>query len=112
MDKITNGSGTKRALRYITDDGAVHVGDEHFEVLIPNGYGDGAFTLFIYEDLDEWNSFEEGTLDSKGFPTWHFFTSFESDMPMTTEEGEILKPGRYGAYYRDGDVALVNWKLY
>lgn len=104
-------TGTIRRMRYGTEDGAVHVGDEHFDVALPNGYGDGFFDLFIYENRDEWDAYEEGTLDAKRYPTWHFFTSFASDVP-TFVDGAALKPGRYGAYYRDGDVALVAWTLF
>ena len=38
-------TGTVRTVRYAAEDGGVHVGDDHFDVIIPNGYGDGEIAI-------------------------------------------------------------------
>lgn len=104
-------TGTVRTVRYATEDGGVHVGDDHFDIIIPNGYGDGFHEYKVWLDVSEWNAYEQTTLDAKGFPTWRFFTSFSGD-DITASDGEELPAGRWAAYFRDGDVAFVAWELF
>lgn len=106
-----NDTGTVRTVRYATEDGGVHVGDDHFDVIIPNGYGDGFHEYKVWLDASEWSAYEQTTLDAKGFPTWRFFTSFSGD-DITASDGEELPAGRWAAYFRDGDVAFVAWELF
>lgn len=57
-------TGTVRTVRYATEDGGVHVGDDHFDVIIPNGYGDGFHEYKVWLDVSEWNAYEQTTLDA------------------------------------------------
>ena len=38
-----------RRLMYMTEDGALTVGSDDFQVLLPNGYGDGAFDVLVFD---------------------------------------------------------------
>lgn len=92
---------------YIThsDCGGVLIGNENFNIVIPNGYGDGETRLFI---LDENNEIQLHNMAK-------FFTSFNADdikvyAEDTSRKREIINlNGRYGAYFHDGIVIFERW---
>ena len=65
-----------RRLRYMTEDGALTVGSDDFQVLLPNGYGDGAFDVLVFDSREEWDRTEGDRTNAAGLPLWEFITSF------------------------------------
>lgn len=101
-------------VRYITDDGGITVGNDDLQIIIPNGYGDGAFWLYVYINEDEWREGPGARMRGR-VPEWTFSTSFvcrDGEAGPTCAQGYgELPAGRWAAYRNDGDVALVAWDL-
>ena len=80
------------------------IGNEDFNIIIPNGYGDGETIVYLVDD-------NVGNLDNMA----NFFTSFNAnDTHIYAEDTNLKKTkinldGRYGAYYYDGTVIFAKW---
>lgn len=101
---------TMRRVRYLTDVGGVYIGNDGFAFVAPNGYGDGWHEYVIYEDGAEFDARRNREDQGKPYQLcWRFFTSFENVEEARASEGEVLDPGRWGVWFRDGEVAIVRW---
>ena len=88
----------------MSDMGSVLIGNDKFQVAIPNGVGDGMTKLLIFEE-GEFNAYNK-----------KFFTSFQGKnikvYAYDCEPTDVvaLISGRYGAYYSDGTVYFERWR--
>ncbi len=106
----TETTETSRRVRYYADAGGVEVGNDGFAFIVPNGYGDGWHDYVVYEDASVFS--ERRKREDEGKPwqdQWKFFTSFTNAEDAWVTGGETLSPGRGGAWYRDGDIAIERW---
>lgn len=91
-----------KQIKLYSDAGGVKVGTDNFSIIIPNGYGDG-ITRFAVLNEDEVNT-----------SVFNYFTLLEGDEINIYKSDcgntilQTLK-GRYGAYYSDGFVVLVEY---
>lgn len=105
-----------KTYRYYTDDGGLTVGNDDFQIVIPNGYGDGWHELRVYDTSDEdqvaWDEIRSEMVGK--VPAWRFFTSFACRAGKAGAPAAFgccdLEPGRYGAFYHNGTIALVCWR--
>lgn len=88
-----------------SDCGGVLIGNDNFNIVIPNGYGDGETKLFILDDNNKIQLYNMAK----------FFTSFNADDTKvyaedTSRKREVINlKGRYGAYFNDGIVIFEKW---
>ncbi len=101
---------TTRHVRYYTDAGGIKIGNDTFAFIVPNGDGDGFHEYVVYEDDSEFDARREREDEGKHWTDqWRLFTSFINSENAWITGGEVLSPGRWGAWYRDGDIAIERW---
>lgn len=98
-----------RRLRYMTEDGALTVGSDDFQALLPNGYGDGAFDVLVFDSREEWDRTEGDRTNAAGLPLWEFVTSFACRNGCCAQGVGEIPDGRWGAFSHSGRMALVMW---
>lgn len=101
-----------RCFKTYSDVGSLLVGNEHFQVLIPNGIGDGTTRVAIFRKDDEVSGgLIELMFDCKHGPTlsgkFNIY-SYDCDNPALDEPCKTLD-GKYFTYYYDGFVAFVEY---
>lgn len=86
-----------------SDAGSVRIGNDHFTILIPNGYGDCTTTVHLLEQNEEQ-------------PEAEFFTSFSGENIKIYEydcggdAAVVTISGRFGAYYNNKNVYFIRWE--
>ena len=91
-----------RQFKTVSDAGGLLVGDENFNLIIPNGAGDGTTRVAVFDDPDDFN----GDLMT-------FFTQITGEFGIygydCNRSCEPIKKitGRYSAYFYSGLIALV-----
>lgn len=100
----------ERCFKTHSDVGSLLVGNESFQVLIPNGMGDGTTRVAVFKKDDETShGLIELMFDNKHGPTlsgkFNIY-SYDCDKPEVDEPCETLE-GRYLTYYYDGLIAFV-----
>ena len=101
---------------YSCDGGTVMIGNKNFRVHIPNGYGDGDFSVKIVKTAEQREAF------NKEYDNWDYKGSVEGDeinvYSYDCLRGEELDDkrnilytlsGRYGVYSNRGKITLVTW---
>lgn len=95
----------RRLFTTISDAGGVRIGNRQFQMLIPNGQGDGLTCVHILERQDEL------PLEAKYFCCFrgenikiYSYDCGSCDMFVATISG------RFGAYYIHRNVYLVRWE--
>lgn len=101
-----------RCFKTYSDVGSLLVGNESFQVLIPNGIGDGTTRVAVFKkDDDVFGGLIELMMDRKHGPTlsgkFNIY-SYDCDNPALDEPRKTLE-GRYFTYYYDGFVAFVEY---
>lgn len=99
-------TGTVRTVRYATEDGGVHVGDDHFDVIIPNGYGD------VYVPCNE-DGVQVGNVEI--VPRWtleHPEWEDQDGIDLFWEVVQECEIERGRDANGDGEIAIVRWKKY
>ncbi len=101
-----------RCFKTYSDVGSLLVGNEDFQVLIPNGIGDGTTRVAIFKKGDNvFSGLIELMMDRKHGPTlsgkFNIY-SYDCDNPALDEPCKTLE-GRYFTYYYDGFVAFVEY---
>lgn len=98
-----------------SDVGSLLVGNEEFQVLIPNGYGDGTTRVAVFNKVDSDHSVASrimsDMMDSHRGPYLHGkFNIYPYDCcnPTVDEPCKTLE-GRYFTYYYDGLIAFVEY---
>ena len=98
-----------------SDVGSLLVGNEEFQVLIPNGYGDGTTRVAVFNKADSDYSVASrimsDMMDSHRGPCLHGkFNIYPYDCcdPTVDEPCRTIK-GNYFTYYYDGLVAFVEY---
>ena len=97
-------------LTTLSDAGSVRIGNDSFQILIPNGYGDGETNVLIIDEDDK--------LDEKA----RFFTIAEGEINIYNYDCasnpdlfplEVIKTlkGRYGIYNLDGVVIFKKGRM-
>jgi hypothetical protein len=98
-DRVKSMFGDKQ-FKASSDAGGLKIGNENFDILIPNRLGDGTTIVAIFDDPREFNSH---MLD--------YFTSIYGTFNIYDYDcgNEVLKTisGRYGVYCNSGFIALV-----
>mgnify|MGYP000448732176 CR=1 FL=1 len=101
-----------RCFKTYSDVGSLLVGNESFQVLIPNGMGDGTTRVAVFKkDDDVPCGLIDLMMDSKHGPTLRGkfnIYSYDCDKPEVDEPCKTLE-GRYLVYYYDGFVAFVEY---
>ena len=101
-----------RCFKTYSDVGGLLVGNEYFQVLIPNGIGDGTTRVAIFRKDDKVSSgLIELMMDREHGPTFNGkfnIYSYDCDNPEKDEPCKTLE-GRYFTYYYDGFVAFVEY---
>lgn len=86
-----------------SDAGSVRVGNDHFTILIPNGYGDCTTTVHILDQEEE-------------RPEAEFFTSFRGEnikiyaYDCGGDAVVATISGRFGAYVKNKNVYFIRWE--
>lgn len=96
-----------RRLGYVTEDGTMAVGTDDFQVLLPNGYGDGTFDVLVFYSREEWDRTEGDRTNAAGLPLWEFVTSFSCRNGCSIRGIYVIPGGRWEAFSRSGHMALV-----
>lgn len=101
-----------RCFMTYSDVGSLLVGNEDFQVLIPNGMGDGTTRVAVFRKDDDISvRLIELMMDCKHGPTlsgkFNIY-SYDCDKPEVDEPYKTLE-GRYFTYYYDGFVAFVEY---
>lgn len=101
-----------RCFKTYSDVGSLLVGNEYFQVLIPNGMGDGTTRVAVFEKGDDvYGGLIELMMDRKHGPMLNGkfnIYSYDCDNPSVDEPYKTLE-GRYFTYYYDGFVAFVEY---
>jgi hypothetical protein len=101
-----------RCFKTYSDAGSLLVGNENFQVLIPNGIGDGTTRVAIFKkDDDVFHGLIELMFDRKHGPSLNGkfnIYSYDCDNPAVDEPCKTLD-GRYFTYYYDGFIAFVEY---
>ena len=104
-----------RCFKTASDVGSLLVGNEEFQALIPNGYGDGITRVAIFNkvdsDYDVVSRIMSDMMDSHRGPYLHGkFNIYPYDCcnPTVDKPCRTIK-GNYFTYYYDGLVALVEY---
>ncbi len=98
-----------KKIRYSCDGGAVCIGTRNARTCFTNGYGDGTFTVTVYEggdrfDSDGWNFVGSVEGDTINIYDYDCYTNDECDNNIA-----LTLSGRYGVYIDRGSVALEKW---
>lgn len=101
-----------RCFKTYSDVGSLLVGNESFQVLIPNGMGDGTTRVAVFKKGDDvFGGLIDLMMDRKHGPTlsgkFNIY-SYDCDKPEVDEPCKTLE-GRYLTYYYDGFVAFVEY---
>lgn len=101
-----------RCFKAYSDVGSLLVGNESFQMLIPNGMGDGTTRVAIFKkDDDVFGGLVELMMDRKHGPTlsgkFNIY-SYDCANPSVDEPCKTLD-GRYFTYFYDGFVAFVEY---
>ena len=101
-----------RCFKTYSDVGSLLVGNEDFQVLIPNGIGDGTTRVAVFKkDDDVYGGLIELMMDCKHGPTlngkFNIYSS-DCDNPAVDEPCKTLD-GRYFTYFYDGFIAFVEY---
>lgn len=102
---------------YSCDGGTIMIGTKDFRVCLPNGYGDGEFSVEIVETQKQKEKF------NKECQRWKWLGEVEGNEInvytydcLTTEEIEKTKinvlytlSGKYGVYRNNGKIVLEKW---
>lgn len=101
-----------RCFKTYSDVGGLLVGNENFQVLIPNGKGDGTTRVAVFKKNDSVSvGLIELMMDRKHGPTLNGkfnIYSYDCDNPEKDEPLKTLD-GRYFTYYYDGLIAFVEY---
>ena len=104
----------ERCFKTVSDVGSVLVGNEMFQVYVPNGYGDGITRVAVFNKDDEdyvADSLISMMMDDQRGPVLNGnFNIYPYDCcnPTVAEPCESLV-GRYATYYYDDLVAFIEW---
>lgn len=101
-----------RCFKTYSDVGSLLVGNENFQVLIPNGIGDGTTRVAVFKKEDDvFGGLIELMMDGQHGPTlsgkFNIY-SYDCDNPAVDEPCKKLD-GRYFTYFYDGFVAFVEY---
>lgn len=103
-----------KKFKYECDGGSIMLGNETSCVCIPNGYGDGEFTVEVrdYESRDykytrdmEWH----GAVSGDNIHIYNYDCLRGDDLTDSNNILYTLPEGRYGVYTSDGYVVLEQW---
>lgn len=101
-----------RCFKTYSDVGSLLVGNESFQVLIPNGKGDGTTRVAVFKKNDSVSvGLIELMMDRKHGPTLNGkfnIYSYDCDNPEKDEPLKTLD-GKFLTYYYDGFVAFVEY---
>lgn len=108
-----------RCFKTVSDAGSLLVGNEEFQVLIPNGYGDGTTRVAVFNKAD--SDFDINSdydvafrimpdmMDSGPYLYGEFnIYPYDCCNPTVDEPCKTLE-GRYFTYYYDGLIAFVEY---
>ena len=99
-------------MKYDCDGGSIMIGNESCRVCIPNGYGDGCFSVKVInkEFSEETKEFTfRGTVQGTDLNIYNYDCLHNKE---ELEENILkkLKPGRYGIYAKNGKIILEKWR--
>ena len=104
-----------KTYKYDCDGGCICIGTKSCRVDIPNNYGDGQFTVYVYSKDERNNHIEyKNKWEWKGAVKGTKIKVYSYDCLRGDELSDkknilcILK-GRYSVYVNEGNVALVQW---
>ena len=104
-----------RCFKTASDVGSLLVGNEEFQALIPNGYGDGITRVAVFNkvdsDYDVVSRIMSDMMDSHRGPYLHGKINiypYDCNDPTVDEPCKTLE-GRYFTYYYDGLIAFVEY---
>lgn len=92
-----------------SDAGSLKIGNENFQILIPNGYGDGKTYVHLCEKGELPDNIKE--------QPWLFFTSFSgNDINIYDYDGDgahvvMSISGRFGVYSDHRHVYIERWEV-
>ena len=97
-----------RVVRTFSDAGGLLLGNERFNVCIPNGYGDGVTRVAVFSRNEE-NDFNEKMMNSIPITLEGTFNVYAYDCNNSDENIIMTINGRYAAYYYETMIALVEY---
>ncbi len=103
--------------KYECDGSTIMIGTKDFRVFLPNGYGDGAFTVRViktdkqkqqfYKQQDTWKWV--GTVEGDQIHIWNY--DCLDDKELTEDNILYTLQGRYAIYRNKGKIVLEEkWK--
>lgn len=96
----------ERQFKTISDDGGLLVGSPSCFVLIPNGHGDGATRVCVFNSREEFFPLEN-LMNPFTMVSGQQIGVYAYDCAEPDAEPLVRLTGRFAAYYKDGFVALV-----
>ncbi len=101
-----------KRFEYICDGGSIMLGNETSRACFPNGYGDGCFTVEVFDEGENelgsnWRWL--GTVEGTGENIYHYDCLRGESLTDKTEILYTLPEGRYGVYHNGGNIALELW---
>jgi hypothetical protein len=99
---------------YECDGGTIMLGNETSRVCIPNGYGDGAFTVEIttektYGKLHGYKMNWLGTVQGNNIHVYNYDCLIADELTDNNCILYTLPKGRWAVYALDGDILLELW---
>lgn len=100
-----------KKFKYECDGGTIMLGNETSRVCLPNGYGDGEFSIEV-RDLDDRDYSHNmnwlGTIQGNNI---HIYTYDCIHSGLEDKENILytLPDGRWAVYYNEGDILIEQW---